>query len=202
MFSRRPLLTPIFVLALASVAFSQEAAPSGGVVAPAPLPDAPRLSPAGKAPAAVLPSDNRSPSPETPLMPDQTPSLVKPEPEAPAVDPANKRTKLSKTEVFEQDQADKIRFRQVHTKALADRKVVELWDKSNAARKDADKRALLKDYYRALYARMAKIDPTLQKLIDAQAVSAERRLTQSRITPTESSGDAGEASTSGRVFAE
>lgn len=203
MIFRRPLLIPILTLALAPVALSQEAAPSGGVVAPAPLPAAPRLSPGAK--PAALPRDSRLPDTATPLMPDQEPSLVKPETtpaETPAIDPANKRTKTSKTEVFEQDQADKIRFRQVHTQALADRKLMELWDKSNVARKDADKRALLKDYYKQLYARMEKIDPSLKKLIDLQATVAEHRLTQAHITPTEASRDEGERSTSGRVFAE
>src|SRR3954462_1498068 len=123
MLFRRPLLVSIFALASASLAFGQEAAPSGGVVTPAPLPDAPRLAPRPAA-GATLPQDSRSPRPETPLMPDQTPSL---EPEAPAAEPAKtaeqKRTKTSKTEVFEQDQAEKIRFRQVHTQALADRRI-------------------------------------------------------------------------------
>jgi hypothetical protein len=203
MIFRRRLLIPIFALALAPVAFSQEAAPSGGVVQPAPLPAAPRLSPAGKA-GAALPKDNRSPTPETPLMPDQTPSLVKPEAapdEAPATDPDKKRTKTSKTEAFEQDQAVKIRFRQVHTQALADRNVIALWDKANIQRKDADKRAILKEYYKQLYARMMKIDPTLKTQIDLQALSAEKRLTQVRMTPTEV-GDESERSTAGRVFAE
>jgi hypothetical protein len=203
MFFRRSLLIPIVALALAPLASGQEAAPSGGVVTPAPLPDAPRLSPRPGT-GAALPRDNRSPSPETPLMPDQAPSLVKPETATtePAVDPAKKRTKTSKTEVFEQDQAEKIRFRQVHTQALADRNLEALWDKANVARKDADKRTILKEYYKLLYARMAKIDPTLKKLIDLQATVAEHRLTQSHITPTDASGDAGERSTAGRVFAE
>jgi hypothetical protein len=203
MFFRRPLLVSIFALASASLAFGQEAVPSGGIVTPAPLPDAPRLAPRPTT-GATLPQDSRSPRPETPLMPDQTPSLVKPEAPAaePATTPEQKRTKTSKTEAFEQDQAEKIRFRQVHTQALADRKLEELWDKANVARKDADKRALLKEYYKLLYARMAKIDPSLKKVIDLQATTAEHRLTQSHITPTDSSGDAGEQSTAGRVFAE
>jgi hypothetical protein len=203
MYLRRPFLVSITSLGLASFAMGQEAAPSGGVVSPAPVPDAPRLAPR-PAPGATLPQDNRSPAPETPLIPDQTPSLVKPE-TAPAEAAGNaekKRTKTSKTEVFEQDQADKIRFRQVHTQAQADRKLEELWDKANTARKDADKRAILKDYYKLLYARMAKIDPSLKKLIDLQATIADHRLTQSHITPTEASGDSGERSTSGRIFAE
>jgi hypothetical protein len=115
-------------------------------------------------------------------MPDQTPSLVKPETPAtePAGDAEKKRTKTSKTEVFEQDQAEKIRFRQVHTQALADRTLEALWDKANVARKDVDKRTILKEYYKLLYARMARIDPSLKKLIDLQALVAEHRLTQSR----------------------
>lgn len=203
MFLRRPLLLPIVALAIAPVAFAQEAATSGGVVSPARVPDAPRLSPKPGT-SVALPQDSRSPRPETPLMPDQTPSLVKPEaaPAEPASTPEQKRTKTSKTEVFEQDQATKIRFRQVHTQALADRNLDALWNKAVVARKDADKRALLKEYYKLLYARMEKIDPSLKKEIALQATTAEHRLTQAHITPTDASGDSGERSTSGRVFAE
>jgi hypothetical protein len=198
MFFRRPLLIPLFVLALAPAAVSQEAAPAGRI-----LPPSPRLK-TGAGTPGTLPQDNRSPTPESPLMPDQTPSLVKPETvpsEPPASEAEKKRTKLSKTEVFEQDQAVKIRFRQVHTQALADRTLEELWDKANAARKDVDKRTILKAYYKHLYARMAKIDPSLKPQIDLQAAVAEKRLTQARLTPTEVA-DESERSTAARAFAE
>src|SRR4051812_35969906 len=107
----RPLLIPILAVAFAPVAFSQGAAPSGGVVPSAPPAGSPRLSAPGKS-GATLPQDNRSPTPESPLMPDQTPSLVKPEAlprEVPATT-AKKPVKASKTEVFEADLALKIRF--------------------------------------------------------------------------------------------
>lgn len=200
MFFRRPLLIPILALAFAPVAFSQEAAPSGGVI-----PSAPRLSPKSRT-GATLPQDNRSPTPEATLMPDQTPSLVKPETAAgevpvPAPETGKKPVKTSKTEVFEVDQATKIRFRQVHTQALADRNVMALWDKANVMRKDVDKRNTLKEYYKLLYARMEKIDPTLKAAIALQALAADHRLTQVRITPTEVFDD-NERSISGRVFTE
>jgi hypothetical protein len=199
----RPLLIPILALTFAPVAFSQGAAPSGGVVPPAPLPGAPRLATPGKT-GATLPQDNRSPTPESPLMPDQTPSLVKPEAlpgEAPATEAAKKPAKVSKTEVFELDLAQKVRFRQVHTEALADRNLMALWEKANVARKEIEKRTLMKEYYKLLYARMLKIDPSLKAVVELQAVNAEHRLTQVRITPTEAA-DEGERSTSGRVFSD
>ncbi len=201
MFFRRPLLIPILALAFAPVAFSQEATPSGGVV-----PSGPRLSSKGKT-GATLPQDSRSPTPEATLMPDQTPSLVKPqtatsEVPAPAADTAAKKpVKPSKTEAFELDQATKIRFRQVHTQALSDRNLMALWDKANVARKDVDKRNMMKEFYKLLYARMEKIDPTLKAAIAVQAVAADHRLTQVRITPTEVI-DENERSVSGQVFAQ
>ena len=139
-----------------------EAAPSGGVVTPS------------------------TPVTETPLIPDEAPSLVKPEEGTPATPAAAaaKTGKVSKTETFEKEILEKIRYREAKTKALADPAVIAAWDLSNVAKVDVDKRNHLKAYYKLLFARIVKIDPTLKTMVALKALEADHRVTQARLSPT------------------
>lgn len=67
------------------------------------------------------------------------------------------------------------RFEQARTKALADKQVKQLQDKADNAVKDEDQRKASKEYYKALYSRMRKIDPSLKESIDrTEAVTMKR----------------------------
>ncbi len=168
----------------------------GGAAPALPGPIDPRKPSGG-----VLPSHGDGPATDTPLMPDQTPSLDKPESGFGTAPSTEKQERKSKTEVFKQGLKDRVRFRQVETLALTDRAVQVEWEHSFAARTEAEKRAALQKYYKLLYARMLKIDSSIKTMITLQATDADHRLLQTRISPTETKND-GERSTAGRVFSE
>jgi hypothetical protein len=192
MIFRRPLLTLAATVFLTAFASAQE------VTAPTtrgelnPPGDALNATPA-RDPSGAIPTVPGAAS-DTPLMPDQTPSLVKPEPVKPAT-----TEKTSKTELFEQDLMERIRYREARTKALADKDVLAAWERSLVARTDVRRRAELQAYYKLLFARILKIDNTIAKTVVLKAAEAEHRLTQVHIAPTI---DENNASTSGRVFAQ
>jgi hypothetical protein len=212
--SFRPLLRASCLGLFCAVATAQEVAPPATPVpdafpitpgsSPTPAPEAaPPPASAFRPPSGgVLPATASPAAAETPLMPDETPSLDKPEVGlAVPTKPKSEKEKKSKTEIFEQDLQQHIRLRQVRTQALADPAIVAQWDRSVAARTDAAKRNALKEYYKLLYERMLKIDASLKPLIVVQATNAQNRLTQARLTPTELEHTS-DRSTSGRVFAE
>ena len=58
-------------------------------------------------------------------------------------------------------------MREAKTKAQRDPAVQAEWDRAIEARTDYEKREALKSYYKMLYGRIAKIDPTLKKPIEA-----------------------------------
>ena len=204
--SFRHLLGVAFAASFCASVAAQEVVPPSTPV-PDSFPVGPGTGPPPAAsPALPAPSGGVVPSPQAPqLMPDQIPSLDKPEagtavPPRTTDTPAQKKPdKKTKTEVFEQDLLDRIRFRQVKTVAMADPALVAQWDRSIVAHTDQQKRAALKDYYKQLYARMAKLDGSLKKLIEVRALDTEHHLNQSHFTPTEAR-DSTERSTSGRVF--
>jgi hypothetical protein len=53
------------------------------------------------------------------------------------------------------------------------------------ARTDLEKRDALKSYYKLLYARIVKLDPSVTKVSVLREAAALRRLEQTRIDPTE-----------------
>jgi hypothetical protein len=79
---------------------------------------------------------------------------------------------------------ERIRFREAKTKALRDAQVQAQWERSVKAKTDYEKRAALTNYYKLLYARIAKLDNTIQKLIEERQRFSLRRLEQTRIDPT------------------
>ena len=72
-----------------------------------------------------------------------------------------------------------------HLRGLGDTAVQAEWDRAEAMKTDYEKREVLKSYYRLLYGRMAKIDPSLKTLIDAQLQQSLGRLAQTKVAPTQ-----------------
>jgi hypothetical protein len=133
------------------------------------------------------------PSQPTPLTPSVTPAPLPLIPESPdstkkpkgsgAVEA--KKTKKSVTEAEADDLQQRIRYRQVKTRAFNDPGVQAEWERAHVARTDYEKREALKSYYKLLFSRMRRIDGTLKRRIALEEERVVRRLTQTRIDPTE-----------------
>lgn len=93
--------------------------------------------------------------------------------------------KKSKTETAADDLKQRIRFREVKTRALSDPQVRDEWQRAEAARTDAGKREALRRFYERLYARMLRLDGSLKSRIAAAERSSLAMLRQSRIDPSE-----------------
>jgi hypothetical protein len=74
----------------------------------------------------------------------------------------------------------RIRYREVKTEALRDPAVQAEWERAERATVDAEKRDALKSYYTKLYARMLKIDGSIEKLVATRQANALSRLVQKR----------------------
>jgi hypothetical protein len=93
--------------------------------------------------------------------------------------------KKSSTEAAIDDLQERIRYRQAKTRALNDPAVQNAWDRAHATRTDVERRDALKAYYKLFYARVLRIDGTLKQRVAQSAERARRRLTQTRIDPSE-----------------
>jgi hypothetical protein len=131
----------------------------------------------------LIPSSPRTP-PATaeplPLIP-ESPESAKKQPAA--TEP--KKEKKSKTEVAADDLQQRIRYRQAKTRALHDPAVQSAWDRAHATRTDFERRDAMKAYYKLLFSRILRIDGTLKQPVAQNELRAMRRLTQTRIDPTE-----------------
>ena len=127
-------------------------------------------------PAQLLPPPSGlSLIPEMPLPPDKSrPRTVE--------SPIKKRDSTADAEDLVRQ---RIRMREARTKAQREPAVQAEWDRAVTMRTDYEKREVLKGYYRLLYGRMAKIDPTLKTPIDQQLQESLLRLEQSHIAPTQ-----------------
>ena len=118
---------------------------------------------------------------EVPLIPEEVPQTTKPR--GTAIDTA-RGVKTSKTDVSAAELRERIRFREAKTKALRDAQVQAHWERAAGAKTDYEKREALKSYYKLLYARIAKLDGSIRKLIEQREQFSLRRLEQTRIDPT------------------
>jgi len=144
-----------------------------------------------KVPSEPQPLPLASPSP-TPfsLIPDNMPPpLERPshrssekEPGA-TPGPAGAVVKKNKTEESIDNIADRIKFREAKTKALKDEKVIDLDAQVEAAKTDPEKRALLREYYTVLYAKILKIDGSIKKLVADRLKQSLNTLDQSKVRP-------------------
>lgn len=76
----------------------------------------------------------------------------------------------------ETEAREKAHFQEVKAKALEDKKIQELQDKADSAGDDAAQRKASKEYYKALYARMRKLDPALKERIERLESATMQRL--------------------------
>jgi hypothetical protein len=145
----------------------EEASPTP-LGAPTPEPQAvPDLLPESK----TLPI----PPPETPLPPDLIPPGSKPNsPGIPAPNPAS----------AEQQENDKVRFRQIRTIARRNPFVVYLLRQSKLQRTFEGEREYLRAYYIVLSDQMRKLEPRLKPLIDAFESANVGIVSQYGIRPT------------------
>lgn len=93
----------------------------------------------------------------------------------PKSDPVQPRKKSS-TEQASDDLQARIRYREAKTKALQTPGLQQEWNRANSAKTDPEKREALKSYYKILYDRIVKIDPTLKPRVEAQRKSITWRL--------------------------
>jgi hypothetical protein len=200
---RALLLAPI--LFSAPAIYSQDAP----AVEPAPPP------PAAGAPAATGPAPSTTdltPATDVPVTPSPAPKLdLMPAQDVPAVPPASEQTLIpemvdpvekpagtaipqpgaaptfpkSKTEIAADQLELMVRFRTVKNRVIKEPAIQAEWDNAENARTDYEKREALKRYYLLLYSRMEKLDRTLKAQIADRRVESLRKLTQTRLEPTE-----------------
>ena len=140
--------------------------------------DAPKPQLRGSLPSPIAPPAEK-PAETLPLIPDTPDATEKPK------GSAIKQPKPDKTSAAEDELGARLRLREIKTKALEDAKIQSEWDRAHAAKTDFDKREAMKSYYTLLYARMEKLDGSLQKRITELKTEAIKRLTQHNIDPTD-----------------
>jgi hypothetical protein len=176
---------PLFAQDKAPEKTSEPAAPPAAEPGANPAP--PPLAPAGKdkdrlelmpsKPAQLLP-----PPIDLPLIPEMP--VPQERPRTRSVESPIK-TRDSATSAAADEVKQRIRLREAKTKAQRDPAVMAEWTRSTEVKTDYEKREALKSYYRLLYARMARIDPSLKAPIALQLQQNLARLEQTRIAPTQ-----------------
>ncbi len=162
---------------------SPERAPTIPPVAPAPPSTTP---PAGESDA--IPLESGAPLETAPLRPDEgmpDEALTQPEAlipdERPLVPPAVPPTFESAQEKARQIS---IRYREVRVEAEKDPKVLSLLQQAERAKTMEDQRAALREYYRLLFKKIARIDKSLEQKCKVMETAYIRRLAQERLEPT------------------
>jgi len=208
----------LFVLAAAAVA--QDPAPT--TPAKEKTEERPDLKPAAKPELRVSPTDLRPATPDLPplpqpppkkssasdlpsrqvinndnsstLVPDKVPTIQKPKifPGSTG-DRPNTRTALLPPKTAA-DLDLRVRYRQAHTKASTDPAVRAAFEESRDAATDYAKRAAMKSYYERLFKKMLSYDKGIAPLVEDRQRYNMRRLTQSRLAPTEAPDIDGTAS--------
>ena len=183
---RLPILSLLNLLFVGAVASAQSAQPSPTESLPQPTPTpqeeaspAPTASPAPEPQGVpqLLPESKTLPvqPPETPLPPDLIPEGTKPKPPGlPAPNPAS----------AEQQEKDKIRFRQIRTIAQRNPFAIYLLRRAVLEKTEEGEREYLRDYYTTTCDQMRKLEPRLKPVIDAFENGNVGRVSQFGIRPT------------------
>lgn len=79
----------------------------------------------------------------------------------------------------------RIRFRKAQSRAASEPAIQALWEESRVAVTDYDKREALKGYYELLFKRMLALDKGIAPLVEDRKQYNLRRLSQTRIEPTD-----------------
>jgi hypothetical protein len=193
-------LTTIFTALIAPVLFAQDAAPTATPEAAQPL------QPPAEAAAQPMPGEAPVTSGSTTLQslaapaPSQDSNLLFSEPNlestAPATEglpemrppdeadrmPAGGPTfRKTKTSESADELRQRIRVRQAKTKAIQDPRVQEALERADTARTLPERREAMRDYYNALYDRMVRIVPSIQKSVALLRKENLGRFDESRI---------------------
>ncbi len=129
-------------------------------------------------PAQIMP-----PPAGLPLIPEIPMPVERPPARSSTESPIRKRD--SATADAEDAVKQRIRLREVKTKAQREPAIQAEWDRAGAMKTDYEKRDAMKAFYRLLYGRMTKLDPSLKTPIDALLQQSLARLDQSKIAPTQ-----------------
>ena len=175
----------------APLLFAEDKAP-GKVPAPAAAEPAPDNTPPPLAPAVDKDKDRLELMPSKPaqlLPPPAGLSLI---PDIP-LPPEKTRPRLPESPIKKRDATadaedlvkQRIRLREAKTKAQRDPAIMAEWDRAAGVKTDYEKREVLRGYYKLLYGRMAKLDPTLKAVTDRQLQEALGQLEQNKIAPTQ-----------------
>ena len=78
----------------------------------------------------------------------------------------------------DEESKEKAHFQEVKAKALEDKSIQALQDKADNATSDDEHRKASKDYYKALYGKMRKIDPSLKEHINGVENARMKRFEQ------------------------
>jgi hypothetical protein len=181
----RLLILSLFnLLFVGAVASAQNAQPSPTESLPQPTPTpqeeaspAPTASPAPQGVPELLPESKTLPvqPPQTPLPPDLIPEGTKPKPPGlPAPNPAS----------AEQQEKDKVRFRQIRTLARRNPFAIYLLGRAMLEKTDEGEREYMRAYYTTMCDQMRKLEPRLKPVIDAFENLNVGRLSQFGIRPT------------------
>jgi hypothetical protein len=145
---------------------AQQAAPES---APSPTPE-PQIAP------DLLPESKTLPPlpPASQLPPDLIPERPKPVTTTPLPSPGS----------AEQQEKDRIRFRQIRTIAVRDPFAIYLAKRASEQKTLEDERAYFRAYYTSMAAQMRKLEPRLKPLIDAFEVGNIGRYSPILVRPT------------------
>jgi hypothetical protein len=179
------LILPLFnLLFVGAVASAQNAQPSPTESLPQPTPTpqeeaspAPTASPAPQGVPELLPESKTLPvqPPQTPLPPDLIPEGTKPKPPGlPAPNPAS----------AEQQEKDKVRFRQIRTIAQRNPFAIYLLGRAMLEKTAEGEREYLRAYYTTMCDQMRKLEPRLKPVIDIFEIGNVARVSQFGIRPT------------------
>lgn len=105
-------------------------------------------------------------------MNDQVPFVPQP---APAAE-NNAAPVKSVASDAEAESKEKAHFQEIKAKALEDKKIQELQDKADNAADDEAQRKASKEYYKALYAKIRKLDPALKDRTERMESATMQRL--------------------------
>src|SRR5260370_17417000 len=183
----RLLILSLFnLLFVGAVASAQNAQPSPTESLPQPTPTpqqeaspVPTASPTPESQGVpeLLPESKTLPvqPPETPLPPDLIPEGTKPKPPGlPAPNPAS----------AEQQEKDKVRFRQIRTIAQRNPFAIYLLGRAMLEKTVEGEREYMRAYYTTMCDQMRKLEPRLKPVIDIFEIGNVARVSQFAIRPT------------------
>ena len=181
----RLLILSLFnLLFVGAVASAQNAQPSPTESLPQPTPTpqeeaspAPTASPAPQGVPELLPESKTLPvqPPQTPLPPDLIPQGTKPKP--PGLSAPNPAS-------AEQQEKDKVRFRQIRTIARRNPFAIYLLGRAMLEKTDEGEREYMRAYYTTMCDQMRKLEPRLKPVIDIFENLNVARVSQFGIRPT------------------